>query len=733
MSPHLPRPRLPRPRTFFKWLVVSLAAVLIVPPATAGVALATYLFMPLPASLPQEKPQADSRVSTVYAVDGTPIGEFKEAESRVVIPADQIPQTMKIAVVASEDHEFYKHSGVDWRGIVRAFWADVQHRSLKQGGSTITQQLSKNLYTDGERTITRKAKEALIAAQVERVLSKDEILAKYLNTVYMGDSVFGVEAAAQSYFKKPARDLTLSEAALLAGVLPAPSLYSPRSHAAAAESRRNEVLDRVQKYGLASPEEVAKARAEKPKIFPPPGVVGRYPYFLDYLRIYLLEVKKYDPELVFRGGLRIETTLDPHLEEEAQKILKKTLPNPKDPEAALVSVEPQTGYVRTLVGGTDWNDSKVNLALGRLGGGSGRQAGSSFKPFVLARAFEAGVTPKKVYSAPSCITPRGFTAQVCNYEGGSYGSADLARAMAKSINTVFVQLIVDVGIRQTAELAKRLGITSIDLNKPVYGGIAIGTQEVSPLDMASAFGVFAARGLRAEPTPVLKVTQRDGSVLEDNTIEDRTTRVLEEPVADNVNKVLTGVIEAGTGTAAKIGRPAAGKTGTSEEYQNAWFVGYTPVLSTAVWMGYKEGNIPLRGIHGVGSVAGGTWPARMWHDFMTEAMKGIPPTEFTQPAPIESLADKAKRDARGGFDLGGHIDAPGLPGGLNYYPSPPLPVANEPTTSTTVPPESTTTTVAPTTTTTKPPTSSTTTTFGFRRSSTTTTTSPSRDPFGNRN
>jgi penicillin-binding protein 1A len=732
MSPHLPRPRLPRPRTFFKWLAVSLAAILIVPPATAGVALATYLFMPLPASLPQEKPQADSRVSTVYAVDGSPIGEFKEAESRVVIPPDQIPKTMKIAVVASEDHEFYNHSGVDWRGIVRAFWADVQHRSLKQGGSTITQQLSKNLYTDGERTITRKAKEALIAAQVERVLSKDEILAKYLNTVYMGDSVFGVEAAAQSYFKKPAKDLTLSEAALLAGVLPAPSLYSPRSHAAAAESRRNEVLDRVQKYGLASPEEVAKARAEKPKIFPPPGVVGRYPYFLDYLRIYLLEVKKYDPELVFRGGLRIETTLDPHLEEEAQKILKKTLPNPKDPEAALVSVEPQTGFVRTLVGGTDWNDSKVNLALGRLGGGSGRQAGSAFKPFVLARAFEAGVTPKKTYSAPSCITPRGFTAQVCNYEGGSYGSADLNRAMAKSINTVFVQLIVDVGIRQTAELAKRLGITSIDLNKPVYGGIAIGTQEVSPLDMSSAFGVFAARGLRAEPTPVLKITQRDGSVLEDNTTEDRTTRVLEEPVADNVNKVLTGVIEAGTGTAAKIGRPAAGKTGTSEEYQNAWFVGYTPVLSTAVWMGYKEGNIPLRGIHGVGSVAGGTWPARMWHDFMTEAMKGIPPTEFTQPAPIESLADKAKRDARGGFDLGGRTDVPGLPGGLNYYPSPPLPAAYEPTTTTTAPPESTTTTVAPTTTTTKPP-SSTTTTFGFRRSSTTTTTSSSRDPFGNRN
>jgi penicillin-binding protein 1A len=730
MSPRLPRPRLPRPRTFFKWLAISLAAIIIIPPATAGVALATYLFMPLPASLPQEKPQADSRVSTVYAVDGSPIGEFREAESRVVIPADQIPRTMKISVVASEDHEFYKHSGVDWRGIARAFWADVQKRQLKQGGSTITQQLAKNLYTDGSRTVARKAKEALIAAQIERVLSKDEILAKYLNTVYMGDSVFGVQAAAQSYFKKDAKDLTLSEGALLAGVLPAPSLYSPRSHAAAAEARRNEVLDRIQRYGLAPPAEVAAARAQKPKVFPPPGVVGRYPYFLDYLRIYLLDVKKYDPELIFRGGLRIDTTLDPHLEDVAQNILKKTLPNPKDPESALVSVEPQTGYVRTLVGGTDWNESKVNLALGKLGGGSGRQAGSSFKPFVLARAFEAGVSPNKTYSAPSCITPRGFTAQVCNYEGGGYGSANLTTAIAKSINTVFVQLIVDVGIKQTAELAHRLGISSIDLSKPVYGGIAIGTQEVSPLDMSSAFGVFAARGLRAEPTPVLKISQRDNTVLEDNTQADRTTRVLEEPVADNVTKLLTGVIEHGTGRAADIGRPAAGKTGTSENYENAWFVGYTPTLSTAVWMGYKEGNIPLRGIHGVGAVVGGTWPARMWHDFMNEAMKGVPVTEFTQPAPIESLADKAKREARGGFDIGGASSPSGLPGGINYFPAAPVPSAVEPTTTTTTAPESTTTTTeAPTTTTTKPPDSSTTTTtFFFRRSSTTTTTS--RGPFG---
>ncbi len=722
------------PRRITRIVLIALVSLLFIPPAAAGVALATYLFMPLPAVLPTERPQADSRVSTVYAADGTPIGEFREAESRVPIDAKDIPDTIKTAVIASEDATFYEHKGVDWRGIGRAFWADVQKRQLDQGGSTITQQLVKNLYTGNDRTLVRKAKEALIAASVEREMDKDEILAKYLNTVYMGDSVFGVEAAAQSYYRKPARDLNLSEAALLAGVLPAPSRYSPRTHPEAAETKRNLVLDAIARHRMATPEQVAEARANPPKIFPPPGVVGRYPFFLDYLRVYLLDVMNYPPDLIYRGGLKIETTLDPRLEEQAIKVAQKTLDNPKDPETSIVAVEPQTGFVRALVGGRNWDESKVNLALGKLGGGSGRQAGSAFKPFVLARALDAGVSPKKTYSAPSCITPKGFQKPVCNYEGGGYGSATLAGAMAKSINTVYVQLIVDVGIRQTAEMAKRLGITSIDLDKPVYGGIAIGTQEVSPLDMASAFSVFAARGVRAEPTPVLKITDREAKTIEDNTISERGSRVLEETVADNMNQILKGVVEAGTGTRAKLGRPVAGKTGTSQNYENAWFIGYTPTLSTAVWMGYPKGNIPMTGANsaGAGRVAGGTLPARMWHDFMVEAVKGVEPTDFTDPAPIESLADRAKREQRGGFDLGGKRDLPSIPGDGPYFSNVPQPSASEPTTTTSTAPAATTTTTAPppssTTTTTKPP-SSTTTTTGSQRprlrpspSSTTTTT-----------
>lgn len=611
-------------------LVLVLVSLLIIPTVAVGVVYTSYRVLPLN-SLPPEKPQPDSGSSFVYAADGSLIGEFKEAETRVVVSSNQISNNMKIATVASEDHNFYKHSGVDLTGIARALWDNYKNGSISQGGSTITQQLAKNVYTDGQRTITRKANEAVIATKLEKTFSKDEILTKYLNTAYMGDSAYGVEAASQSYFRKPAKDLTLSEAALIAGVLPSPSQYSPRSHPAEAEARRNEVLNRVEKYKFASAADVAAARV-KPMVYPPPDVESPYPYFMDYVRTYLLNVKKYDPELLYQGGLRINTTLDPHLETVAQAELKKTLPNPKDPEAALVSVEPQTGYVRVLVGGTDWKESKVNMALGTLGGGSGRQAGSSFKPFVLARALEAGVSPNKVYPAPPTVQPPGFSKPVGNYEGESFGSANLYDATAHSINTVFVQLVVDVGVQQTGELAKRLGISSIDLSKPIYGGIAIGTQEVSPLDMASAYGVFADRGLRVEPTPIIKITDQQGNVIEDNS-QRQPTRVLNENVADTVTSVLTGVVTRGTGVAAGIGRPVAGKTGTSEMHQNAWFVGYTPTLSTAIWVGYKEGNISLYGIHGVGAVTGGTWPARMWHNYMTEAMKGVPVFKFVAPAP----------------------------------------------------------------------------------------------------
>jgi penicillin-binding protein 1A len=664
-------------------LIALLTTVTVIPfllAAALVTSLATYVFLPLPVTLPEQRPQPEAQASTVYAIDGTPIGQFRGAEQQVSVSPDDIPDTIRRAVVAAEDHRFFEHNGVDYQAIGRALVTDVKARHVVQGGSTITQQLVKSLYTGGERSMGRKAREALLAIRVERTYPKAEILARYLNGVYLGESTFGVEAASQSYFRKRAKDLTLSEAALLAGVIPAPSLFSPRTNPDLAEGRRQLVLDLLARYGMASPQEVAQARAEHPTIHPAPKPESRFPYFMDYVRLYLLNVKGYSPELVYKGGLRIETTLDPRLQAAAEAAVAR-LDQPKDPEATMVSLEPQTGFVRALVGGRSWEASQVNLALGRLGGGSGRQAGSAFKPFVLARAFEAGIPPEKRYRAPASIQPRGFDKPVSNYGGTGYGSADLRTATWKSINTVFVQLIVDVGIKETAELAKRMGISGIRLDQKLYGVMAIGTQETSALEMASAYGTFANRGLRVAPTPVLSIADAKGKKIEDNR-EPQGQRVLSEVVADNVTSVLEGVIAKGTGTRANIGRPAAGKTGTSENWENAWFVGYTPTLATAVWMGYPNANIGMANVHGIPHVVGGSLPSMMWHDYMIEAVKEVPPLPFAEAARLPSVAKKEAKalqienerlKERGGFEFPDVRSPEELPPGGTWWTPVPVP------------------------------------------------------------
>jgi penicillin-binding protein 1A len=636
---------------------VIVTPVLVV--VTVATALATYVFMPLPATLPEEKSQPEARASTVYAIDGTPIGQFRGVEQQTSVSPENIPDTIRRAVVAAEDRRYFSHRGIDWYAVGRAAVADVQAGHIVQGGSTLTQQLVKSLYTGGERSFGRKAREALLAIRLERAYPKEEILARYLNTVYLGESTFGVEAASQGYFRKPAKDLTLSEAALLAGVIPAPSLYSPRANPELAEARRQMTLDKLERYGMATAAEVAEARAAVPTIHPAPKPESRYPYFMDYLRVYLLHVKGYPADLVYSGGLRIETTLDPRLQSAAETAVAR-LNEPGDPEATLVALEPQTGFVRALVGGRDWSSSQVNLALGRLGGGSGRQAGSAFKPFVLAAGFQAGIGPDKRYRAPSSIRPRGFDKPVGNYGGASYGTVDLRTATWKSINTVFVQLIVDVGIRETAEVAKRLGIDGINLDEKLYGVMAIGTQETSALEMASAYGVFANRGVKVGATPVITIKDKKGKFIEDNREPDGT-RVLDEVVADNVTNVLEGVIQKGTARRADIGRPAAGKTGTSQNWENAWFVGYTPTLATAVWMGQPHANVAMANVHGVAHVTGGTIPSMIWHDFMAEAVKDVEPLPFATPGKLQSVAKKTAEaikkqhelmKQRGGFEIG---------------------------------------------------------------------------------
>ncbi len=686
-------------RTLGRSIVLLVVTAVMVPLVTGGTVLAALLFLPLPASLPPARPGVEALVSRIYDINGNEIGVFRQFDSTKPVGRADIPEVLKQAVIAAEDRRFYEHSGVDVWGTARALWADVRSQEVLQGGSTITQQYVKNAYVGDERSLSRKVREAVVASQLDRQVDKDEILFRYLERIYLGEGAYGVGAAAETYFHKAVSDLSVSEAALLAGLIPAPSRYEPRGNPALAEEKRMFVLDAMLAEAMITPEQHAEAALQRVWLAsadatPPAGgatvvhpreqAETPYPYFVDYLQRYL--DLRYGEDAVYQQGLRIYTTLDPRIQEEAERSVGETLSGTEPPlEMSLVAVEPLTGFVKGLVGGRDFASSRVNLALGAAGGGSGRQPGSSFKPFVLARALETGVSPTRTYSGRSPLAIGDYNAQ--NYGGDSYGRVDLRTATSKSINTAYVQLINDVGVQETMELAKRMGISTSDYREGFHGlSIALGSLDVSPLDMASAFGVFAARGERAEPTPVVRVLDTEGNVLEDNAEPERS-RVLEEITADNVNQILQGVLEAG-GTAGDNGidRPAAGKTGTAQDNGNAWFVGYTPTLSTSVWMGYSDAPRPMRDIGGVrGGITGGSLPATTWESFMRGALADVPVTDFTEPAPITDLADILRRRARGGFDLRALKQAEATGAGVYVEELPALEVEAPSSTTTTLP------------------------------------------------
>jgi penicillin-binding protein 1A len=676
-----PLHRLPQAIATFVFVAIVL------PIGVAGLSLAAYLFLPLPTPVlpkPNVGPDA-SRITHIYDAAGNEIGVLRRFDTKVPVSRSDIPEVLKQAVVAVEDKRFYSHSGLDVRAAVRAFWADLHGRAVVQGGSTITQQYVKQTYTGGERTFQRKLKEAVIASRIDRQLDKDEILYRYLSTIYLGGGAYGVGAAAESYFKKPVNDLTLSEAALIAGVIRAPSELEPRGNPGASEANRVRVLDEMLKQGRIPQALHDEAIAQhivnvgvdpvpagpSTLVYPLEAQSATEPYFVDTVRQYLRV--RYGDEKIYKGGLKVETSLDPRLQNLAKATVAKALDGTKAPlDMAMVTVEPGTGYIKALVGGRDFAASQVNLALGACpdkpagaatdgpvclaGGGTGRQPGSAFKPFTLAKAFEEGIGASRVYSGPSSYTVPGCVGDFCtvhNVESGGYGAITLRSATINSVNTVFAQLVRDVGIPETAEMAHRLGLTMVspDGIRPADGepygvSLTLGAAETSPLDMAAAYSVFANRGLQMAATPVIKVTDAEGNVLEDNT-KRKPKRVLAEAVADNVNDVLKGVVTSGTGTAAAIGRPngTAGKTGTSEDFGDAWFVGYTPQLSTAVWLGYSDTRLrPLKNIKGVGTVYGGTIPAQTWKAYMGEALKDAPPADFAAAVSLAGdLAVGARR------------------------------------------------------------------------------------------
>jgi penicillin-binding protein 1A len=687
-----------------------------------------------------------SEPSRVLAADGSLLGRFQPEERFVPIDADEIPASVATAIVAAEDATFFEHAGIDARAIVRAALADVREGEVSQGGSTITQQVVKNLFTDGSRTLDRKVEEARLAIQLERDHSKREILAAYLNTVFFGEGAIGIRAASRTYFRKPVEQLSLSEAALLAGLIPAPSVYNPRVAPDVAETRRQLVLDRMAASGLASPSQVAAARAERPVVQPPSAAVAAYPYFMDYTRRWLLGTGGVPSQQLYQGGLTIETTLDPALQDAALAAVANHLPDRTGPTASVVVVDPATGAVRALVGGRDWQEERVNLALGRRGGGTGQQPGSSFKPFVLALAYEDGASPHDLIGAPAELPVGSEGHVVHNYSRHGYPDMTIAEATRRSINTSFVSLGLVLGPGRVADFARTMGLQYMPRAEEAGASIAIGAYEVSPLRMASAYGVFAHDGTRVPPRPVTRVVGPDGEVLGAVDVTP-PQQVLSVDAARLTTSTLQGVITSGTGRAAAIGRPAAGKTGTTDEYRDAWFVGYTPQLSASVWVGYASSNRPMRDVAGVAKVTGGSIPARIWHDVMTAAHADLPVQDFapTPDRPVRTPATQVPLPPRSTTSA----QVPPSTTSTRSTSRATTTVPPSPTTTTTVaaatttttvvpdpeppattaPPTTTTTTAPPTTTTTAPPTTTTTarptTTTTAVPASTTTTTAPS--------
>ncbi len=576
------------------------------------------------------------------------VAQFSDTEDRVIIRLDEMSPTLIDAVVAAEDRSFFEHSGVDPTGIARALYRDVRGSGSQQGGSTITQQYVKNVYLTSERTLTRKLREAALAIQLEREVSKDEILTRYLNEIYFGRGANGVEAAAQAYFGKDASALDVGESAYLAGLIRAPGLADATKDPEEATRRRASVLEAMVDEGYISRSEADEAAAVpwEGHVLPQPptdngtrvrsgfSFVGGS-YVVEWARAQLVE--RFGESAVYGKGLRVYLTVDPDLQDAAFGAIAKTLPAPTDPAAAFVALDDQ-GRVVAMVGGRDFESSEVNYALGAQGGGSGRPAGSTFKAFALAGYVEQGNSITSEIAAPQeIVVPEADDGEdwvVQNYDDEDLGVTSVAEATWHSSNTAYVQITQDVGADAVSEMATRLGVSA---PVPANPSVALGTADVSPLDLAAAYSTLSNRGERKPPRIIARVEDAAGNVLYDASTDEAlaSSRVLATEVADTVNYTLTGVIREGTATGARFRQTAAGKTGTTQNFKDAWFVGYTCRLTAAVWMGYADlagpdQEIPtMENVRGM-KVTGGTFPAEVWRQFMLGATEGTGDCTFPE-------------------------------------------------------------------------------------------------------
>ncbi len=571
--------------------------------------------------------------STLYDSEGEEIGEFAGAENRWTVSYEGLGPHLPRAIVAVEDMRFYEHRGFSFESIGRAALEDIRARDIRQGGSTITEQLVKNLYIHEERrgntSFWRRFEQAVLSFEYERKHTKREILTAYLNTIYFGDGSYGAEAAARSYFGKSARDLTLPEAAAIASFLDAPSSYRKDGEltgSARAKESRDTVLRLMKEQGMISEAEMWEARNTPLEFAPPPPPED--PDFENFTEQVYREVERELGEGAIRqGGLRVFTTLDPELQREAVASAEEVLYLPDDPAGAVATVEPQNGAIRALAG----REGEFNLAVDAR-----RQPGSSFKAFVLAAALREYVSPETTYLSRALSIPYdGDDVQVANYDLIERGPITVAEAMAESDNTVFVQLALDLGLGNVVDTAEDMGITSrLDpFPSTAIGGLDEG---VSPLQMASAYATFAAGGIHREPYSVERVERVDfgeRETVHDHRLEGQ--RVLSSNQAAAASEVLRGVVESGTASFfhdldREIGRPSVGKTGTTDDFVDAWYVGYTPRLATAVWVGYPEGRRPMTDVHGQPAINGENLPMDVWSLYMARATDGQPVLGFPE-------------------------------------------------------------------------------------------------------
>ena len=650
--------------------------------AVAGYVLAIAATAP---DLNQLKPSDKGQSSAIFAADGSRLGYVQADVVRTVVPWADIPVVLRRATVAIEDERFYHHKGVDYNAIVRAGVRNLESGENLQGGSTITQQLVRALYIkDPKRNFPRKIREAKLASELENEHSKTWILHNYLNDIPYGTvggrTAIGVEAAAVTFFSKHARDLDLAESATLAGLPQAPSQYNPFRNPAAALERRNEVLDRMAKNGFITRGE-ADAAAQSP-LAVKHGTrysTRREPYFFDFVQEQLIE--KYGVGVFRRGGLKVHTTINPALQDAARKAIAGQLPYTTDPSSAIVSIDPSNGYIRAMASSGTYKDRTFNLAAQ-----GHRQPGSAFKTMVLTTAIRKGVDPNRTtyVSKPLQLDVGDGSPpwDVKTYDGSYRGTMTLTRATLASDNTVYAQLILDVGPKAVRETAKLMGITTKLDAYPAegLGGLRRG---VSPLEMANAYATLASGGIRNKPKAITRVVFPDGKT--DDLGEPERERAFSDGVAYEVTKILQQNVLAGTGTAAGFGCPAAGKTGTTDNFNDAWFVGYTPKLASSVWVGYPNALVEMRSVHGI-SVAGGTFPAAIWHDYMMVAhgddCESFPPP--TEPATFSPFFGKYATTGNSGsgtyYDGGSSDDQTGdnSAGGEDYkgydprlYDSPP--------------------------------------------------------------